>query len=136
MRPLSVGSVLSQSFSIWLKNLVPFTILTVLVYSPVLIWSLGHKFFTLLIAVVVTLAVSVPLMMFVIPVTFFPAGTPEFLTIDVELPTGTSVERTFAEVVNVEEALQEFESLGFVETNLSLLAIETPGSMGSDPKRR
>ena len=86
------------------------------VYSPVLIWSLGHKFFTLLIAVVVTLAVSVPLMMFVIPVTFFPAGTPEFLTIDVELPTGTSVERTFAEVVNVEEALQEFESLGFVET--------------------
>ena len=66
------------------------------VYSPVLIWSLGHKFFTLLIAVVVTLAVSVPLMMFVIPVTFFPAGTPEFLTIDVELPTGTSVERTFA----------------------------------------
>jgi uncharacterized membrane protein len=40
MRPLSVGSVLSQSFSIWLKNLVPFTILTVLVYSPVLIYSL------------------------------------------------------------------------------------------------
>jgi len=85
-------------------------------YSPVLIWSLGHKFFTLLIAVVVTLVVSIPLMMFVIPVTFFPAGTPEFLTIDVELPTGTSVERTFAEVTNVEEALQGFEGLGFVET--------------------
>ena len=84
-------------------------------YMPALIWSLRYKFATLLIAVVVTVGVSVPLMMFVIPVTFFPAGTPEFLTIDVELPTGTSVDRTFIEVAKVERVLEEFEALGFVE---------------------
>ena len=85
-------------------------------YMPALIWSLRHKFATLAIAVIVSLGVSVPLMLWVIPVTFFPAGTPEFLTIDVELPTGTSVDRTFIEVAKVERALGDLEEMGFVET--------------------
>lgn len=85
-------------------------------YLPVLVWSLRHKFFTILIALLVTVFISVPLVMFVIPTTFFPAGAPQFLTIDVELPTGTSVDRTFVEVSKVEQALQVFEEQGFVET--------------------
>ncbi|MDA0769857.1 MAG: efflux RND transporter permease subunit [Chloroflexi bacterium] len=85
-------------------------------YMPALIWSLGHKFATLAIAVFVSIAVSVPLIMFVIPITFFPAGSPEFLTIDVELPTSTSVDRTYIEVAKIEQALEDFEALGFVET--------------------
>jgi HAE1 family hydrophobic/amphiphilic exporter-1 len=51
----------------------------------------------------------------VIPVTFFPAGTPQFLTIDVELPTGTSVGNTFAEVAKVERVLEEFHQQGYLE---------------------
>jgi len=40
MKEFTVGSVLSRSFSIWLKNLIPFTILTLLVYSPLVIYTL------------------------------------------------------------------------------------------------
>ena len=85
-------------------------------YAPILAWSLKYKFATLLIAISLTAGISVPLMIFVIPVTFFPAGTPEFLTIDLELPTSTSVDRTFVEVAKIERVLEEFESMGFVET--------------------
>lgn len=35
---LRVGDVLNKSFSIWLKNLVPFTILTAIVYLPVILY--------------------------------------------------------------------------------------------------
>jgi len=83
------------------------------VYTPILIWSLGHKAYTLLIGVAVTLS-SLGLL-FVIPITFFPSGTPEYLTIDVELPTGTSVERTYSEVIKVEEVLGIYEKKGFIE---------------------
>ena len=40
MQQFSAGAVLSRSFSIWFKNLVPFTILTLLVYSPVILYTL------------------------------------------------------------------------------------------------
>ena len=39
MQPFNAGAVLSRSFSIWLKNLVPFTILTFLVYSPLILYT-------------------------------------------------------------------------------------------------
>ena len=45
----------------------------------------------------------------------FPAGAPQFLTIGVELPTGASVDRTFAEVIKVERVLQQYEDRGVVE---------------------
>ncbi|HZA22880.1 MAG TPA: efflux RND transporter permease subunit, partial [Dehalococcoidia bacterium] len=83
------------------------------IYTPTLIWALRHKIATILAAVGVTIASL--LLIAVIPVTFFPEGTPQFLTIDVELPTGTSIGRTFAEVMKVEEVLEQFQQEGQVE---------------------
>jgi hypothetical protein len=40
MQQFSAGAVLSRSFSIWLKNIIPFTILTLLVYSPLILYTL------------------------------------------------------------------------------------------------
>lgn len=83
------------------------------IYTPTLIWTLRHKLATMLGAVGVTLA-SLLLLAF-IPVAFFPEGAPAFLTIDVEMPTGTSIGRTFPEVMKVEEVLEEFHQEGHVE---------------------
>lgn len=41
MNDFSVGSVLKSSFSIWLKNLIPFTVLAVIVYSPLVLYTLA-----------------------------------------------------------------------------------------------
>ncbi len=81
-------------------------------YIPVLLWSLCHKLATILIAVA-TVAASLGLL-FVIPVTLFPSGAPQFLTIDVELPKGTSVGRTQQEVLRVEGVLAELRDQGQV----------------------
>ena len=83
------------------------------VYTPILVWGLRHKIATLLGAVGITAASL--LLLAVIPVTFFPAGTPQFLTIDLELPTGTSVGNTFVEVAKVERVLEDFHQQGHVE---------------------
>ena len=82
------------------------------IYTPILLWSLRHKFLTIAIAVVVTLS-SLGLIA-VIPITFFPATTPEYLTVNVELPVGTSVERTYQEALAVENALVPFVELGWI----------------------
>jgi hypothetical protein len=37
----SVGNVLSTGFRIWTKNVVPFLLLTALIYSPVLFWGIS-----------------------------------------------------------------------------------------------
>ena len=83
-------------------------------YTPILIWSLRHKLIALMIAGSITVA-SLGLTL-IIPITSFPAGAPQFLTIGVELPTGASVDRTFAEVIKVERVLQQYEDRGMVET--------------------
>jgi HAE1 family hydrophobic/amphiphilic exporter-1 len=83
------------------------------IYTPILIWTLRHKLATLAGAVAVTAASL--LLVFLIPVTFFPAGAPQFLTIDIELPIGTSVGRTFAEVARVEAVLERFHQEGHIE---------------------
>ncbi|MFQ6028178.1 MAG: efflux RND transporter permease subunit, partial [Dehalococcoidia bacterium] len=98
-------------------------------YRPALVWGLRHKFATILLALLVTFAslflTPLPSNMVpalkelgltgVIPVTFFPAGTPEYLTIDLELPIGTSVGHTFAESAKVERILESFKEQGYVE---------------------
>ena len=90
------------------------------IYTPIIIWALRHKFATILLAIVVTVA-SVTLIMprpigfGLIPITFFPESTPEYMTIDIELPVSTSVERTYQEVLAVEEVLAEFTEQGLVE---------------------
>ncbi|MSQ06859.1 MAG: efflux RND transporter permease subunit [Dehalococcoidia bacterium] len=82
-------------------------------FMPLLRWCLGHKIPTLAIAVASTVG-SLGLV-FIIPVTLFPSGVPQYLTIDVELPTGTGVGHTFEEVLKIEQALQEFRDQGMVE---------------------
>ena len=82
-------------------------------YTPALLWALRHRALTLLAAVAVTVA-SLGLTV-IIPVTLFPAGPPQFMTIDVELPSGASAGRTFAEILKVEELLARLESDGMVE---------------------
>ena len=61
-------------------------------YSPVLVWTLRHKFIGLLAAIVIT-GSSFSLLT-TIPVTFFPAGTPDYLFLNIELEEGTAVSRT------------------------------------------
>jgi len=36
-----IGNVLATGFRIWVKNLIPFMLITALIYSPVLIWSIS-----------------------------------------------------------------------------------------------
>jgi HAE1 family hydrophobic/amphiphilic exporter-1 len=81
-------------------------------YTPILMWALRHKLAALLIAFVLTVG-SLGLTR-VIPITFFPAGTPDFLTIDIELPSGASVGRTFAQVLEAEKVLAQLADQGIV----------------------
>jgi HAE1 family hydrophobic/amphiphilic exporter-1 len=82
-------------------------------YIPVLIWSLRHKLVTILIALG-TVAASLSLLL-IIPVTLFPSGAPQFLTIDLELPKGTSITRTFEEVLLVEQVLEVLKDEGQIK---------------------
>ena len=82
------------------------------IYSPMLLWAIRYKFLTVAIAVIVTVA-SVGLI-FIIPITFFPETTPEYLTVNVELPVGTSVERTFEEALKIEDAVKPFVERGWM----------------------
>ena len=84
------------------------------IYTPILLWSLRHKVATLVIAFVITIA-SLALVR-VIPVTLFPAGDPEIVTINLELPTGASAGRTFKEVLRVEDVLARLREGGTVES--------------------
>ena len=93
------------------------------VYTSALVWTLAHKMITVLAALAITVA-SLGLTM-VIPITFFPAGTPEFITIDLELPTGTSVSNTYQEVIKVEEVLEQFHDLGMVEDYMAFVGSAT-----------
>ena len=79
-------------------------------YSPVLVWTLRHKFIGLLAAIVIT-GSSFSLLT-TIPVTFFPAGTPDYLFLNIELEEGTAVSRTYEHVARVEQILDEFVEEG------------------------
>ena len=82
------------------------------VYAPILAWSLRHKFIGLAIAIAIT-AASFSLLTR-IPITFFPAGTPDYLIMNVELEQGTAVSRTFEHVERVELVLDEFVDRGLL----------------------
>ena len=89
------------------------------IYSPMLLWSIRHKFLTVAIAFLVTIASTTialppPIGFGLVPITFFPETTPEYLTVNIELPVGASIERTFAEALAVEEALVPFEERGWI----------------------
>ena len=82
------------------------------IYSPMLRWAIRYKFLTVAIAIIVTVASL--FLILVIPITFFPSTTPEYITINVELPVGTSVERTYQEALAIEEALIPFVERGWI----------------------
>ena len=81
-------------------------------YTPVLLWTLRHRIITILLALA---SLGGLLLVTVVPTTLFPTGTPQYLTVSVELPDGTSAARTFQEVLKVEEVLENFEAEGYVE---------------------
>ena len=87
--------------------------LIVRVYMPILRWALGHKFVTILIAAAVT-GGSLGLLT-VIPITFFPSDAPEYLLIDVELPTESSAGDTFETVGQLEAVLADFQARKIVK---------------------
>ncbi|MYE53936.1 MAG: efflux RND transporter permease subunit, partial [Chloroflexi bacterium] len=82
------------------------------IYTPMLRWSLRYKFVTVAIAIIITVA-SLGLIT-VIPITFFPETTPEYLTVNIELPVGSSVERTYQEALAVEDAVAPYVEQGWV----------------------
>ena len=84
------------------------------VYTPLLRGALRHKFITIFVALAVT-GSSLGLIAF-IPITLFPGGAPEFITINLELPTGTSVGPTNEKTLMVEEAMRELQRQGRIET--------------------
>ncbi len=86
-------------------------------YTPSLLWALRHRVVTLVTAIVLTLA-SLSLILF-IPITLFPSGGERYLTIQVSLPGGSSIDSTFAEVDLVEAALADLADRGIVEVYLT-----------------
>ena len=79
-------------------------------YTPVLVWTLRHKFIALLAALIIT-GSSLSLVTR-IPITFFPAGTPDYLFLNIELEEGAAVNRTYEHVARVEQILDEFVAAG------------------------
>ena len=92
-------------------------------YIPALLWSLRHKLATVLIASLIV-AGSLALLL-VIPITLFPAGPPQYLTIDVDLPTGTSVAPTYEAVLQVEGVLDDLKSQGHVQNYQVVIGAES-----------
>jgi len=86
-------------------------------YSPSLLWALRHRVVTLVTAIALTLA-SLSLILF-IPITLFPASGERYLTIQISLPGGSSIDSTFAEVDLVEAALADLADRGIAEVYLT-----------------
>ena len=89
------------------------------IYAPMLRWSLRFKFLTVVIALLITIASTLiiippPAGLGLIPITFFPETTPEYMTANIELPVGTSVDRTYQEALAVEEVLAPFAERGWI----------------------
>ena len=92
-------------------------------YIPVLLWSLGHKLATVLIAMLIV-AASLGLLR-VIPITLFPAGAPQYLTIDVDLPTGASIASTYEAVLQAEGVLEDLRGQGHVKDYQVVIGAES-----------
>lgn len=84
------------------------------VYKHALVWSLRHKAVTLLASVLLTVG-SLSLII-LIPITLFPSGGERFVSIDVQLPPGSSVEKIFDQVDDVENVLAGLLDEGIAET--------------------
>ena len=99
------------------------------IYTPLLTWTLRHKLITILAALLIT-GGSLGLIR-VIPITLFPSGAPEFLTIDIELPVGSATERANENAMLVEQTLERLREEGIVDVYQLTL-----GSSGDDDGNR
>ena len=72
-------------------------------YTPALLWALRHKLATIFGSLGITIG-SLALVL-IIPITLFPSGGERFLTINITIPPGTSLERTSAESETAEDLL-------------------------------
>ena len=90
-------------------------------YAPTLLWALRHKLLTLLIGFGLTGA-SLSLLL-VIPITLFPTGGVRYLDIQMELPLGTSIQRTLSEVQPIENTLERHRAQGVVDLYLTTVGI-------------
>ena len=86
-------------------------------YTPWLLWALRHRITTVVTAFVLVVA-SLGLIAF-IPITLFPDGGQRFLSIDLSLPPGSSMSKTFSEVDQVEAVLANLSDQGIVEDYLT-----------------
>ena len=87
------------------------------VYTPILLWALRRKLVTLAAAFLLTVG-SLGLIA-VIPITLFPSGGERFLAIALTLPPGASLDRTLAQVDQIEGVLGRLSDEGAVETVLT-----------------
>ncbi len=81
-------------------------------YTPIIRLALRYKPIALVGALLLVVG-SLMLMQF-LPVTFLPPSPSSFIQIDLELPPGTSVSRTLAEVAQIEEILDALKDAGHV----------------------
>tara|TARA_A100001037_G_scaffold305434_1_gene345618 strand:+ start:1399 stop:4554 length:3156 start_codon:yes stop_codon:yes gene_type:complete len=84
------------------------------VYLPILRWAINHKFIVIASAIIISLS-SLGLLRF-IPATLFPPTESEYITLDLELPTSSSIGQTFQEVLKTEAILSQLEQEGIVKT--------------------
>ena len=104
------------------------------VYKHALVWSLRHKAVTLLASALLTVG-SLSLII-LIPVTLFPSGGERFVSIDVQLPPGSSVEKIFDQVDDVENVLAGLLDEGIAETYQTTVgSLNNPFSSGSNSGR-
>ncbi len=82
-------------------------------YTPALLWTLRHKIATILGSLAITIG-SLALVL-IIPITLFPSGGERFLTINITVPPDTSLQRTIAQVEQVEDVLAGLTSDGIVD---------------------
>lgn len=99
----AAAGVMEQERETWMQR----------AYAPVLLLALRHKAATIVTASVLTVG-SLGLI-WLIPITLFPSGGERFLAIEVALPPGTSVDRTFAEVSQIEVVMARLVDEGAVE---------------------
>lgn len=83
------------------------------IYTPILLWALKHKTATLLPAFGIAIA-SLGLLTF-IPITLFPSGGIRFMEIQLELPIGSSMERTKESMQPIEDYLADLKSKGIID---------------------
>jgi HAE1 family hydrophobic/amphiphilic exporter-1 len=86
-------------------------------YTPVLLWSLRHKLATLVLAAMLTIG-SLGLLA-VIPITLFPSGGQRFISVEVALPPGSSIERTLSAVGEIEDVMDRLANEGAVGVYLT-----------------